>query len=108
MKKNVKKYSAKVLLAMERAKTIFGTVFECTTCKKRFVAGSLGFKPLYDRVLKHMLDEQHGMFVPINPKPGMVYETLPKMAYKKGDDPRGWYDSVVKAGARVPKWELKG
>ena len=55
----------------------------------------------------HMAEECHGMFVPINPKPGMVYETLPKMAYKKGDDPREWYDSIVAAGGRMPKWELK-
>jgi hypothetical protein len=107
MKKSVKKYSAKVLLAMERAKTIFGTVFECAECKTRFIAGSLGMGPLKDRVVAHMVDRGHGMFYPINPKPGMWYISLPKFPYVKGEDPRKWYDIVVKNGGRMPKWELK-
>lgn len=93
-------------------KTIQGTVFVCSDCGKRFVAGSAGYDPLYDRVHGHYKETGHYRIPAINPKPGMLYKTvygtiLEDKPFKKGLDPDKWYNEIIGAGGAIPVWELK-
>ena len=96
-----------------KKRTIQGTVFVCQVCGKRFVAGSAGFDPLYNRVHTHYKkNPSHYRIPPINPKPGMLYKTvygtiLEDKPYKKKLDPDKWYESIIGAGGAIPVWELK-
>jgi hypothetical protein len=55
-------------------KNIIGLVFRCESCGQEFRIGTSGVDACLKRVSKHMHDNGHGSFVPVNPPKGLTYK----------------------------------